>query len=135
MKVKGRNHVYRYVPNYLNNRQLPAEKKAEQIVVLLKIISAQDDDAYHREVMHNTRIYSVEKAQELNEARLNKLIKEKFIGIEGLEIEGHDGPLDFDTFYSEAPPELVRQIITVMRSSEELSTGEQKNFWPESDGL
>lgn len=133
MKVYGRNHVYRYVPNFLNNRQLPP---AEQIVLLLKTITAPEQDLYERDAYTNTRTYSADKAQELNEARLNKMFAEKFIGVEGLEIEGFEGKtLDFDTFYAEAPPEIVNDMLRAIRSGEILTAGEQKNFLPESDGL
>lgn len=133
MKVYSRNHIYRYVPNFLNNRQLPAE---QQIVVNLKVISAPEEDAYQREALTNARTFSADTAQEKNEARLNKLFSEKFVGIEGLDISGFEGkPLDFDTFYSEAPPEIVNEVLRVIRSAEALTAGEQKNFSPESGGL
>lgn len=133
MKVYSRNHIYRYVPNYLNNRQLPAE---EQIVIKLRCIAAPDDDQYNRECYAASRTYSADKAQELNEARLKKLYVEKFCGVEGLDIDGMEGkPLDFDTFYNEAPPELVADIVRAMRSGEALTAGEQKNYVPGSGGL
>jgi len=131
VKINSRNHVYRYTPNYLNNRQL----SQDQIVVKLKVISAPEDDAYQREALHNTRMFAPDKAQELNEARLNKLIKEKFVGVEELEIDGlTDKEIDFDTFYAEAPPEMVNEVLRAIRSTEILTQGEQKNFLPEPDG-
>lgn len=132
MKVNSRSHLYRYVPNYLNNRKLPRE---EQIVVNLNVIATPDDDAYQREALRNTRTFNADKAQELNEARLNTLYSEKFHSVENLEIAGFEGKeITFETFYSEAPPEMVNEILRVMRSTEQLSAGEQKNFLPESDG-
>jgi len=133
MKVKSKSHVYHYLPNFLNNRQLPA---AEQIVVKLKVISTTESDDYQHDVIINNRSFAPDKAQELNEKRFQKLVTEKFVGIEGLEIEGLEGKeLDFDTFYSEAPPEIVGEVLKAIRSAEMLSAGEQKNFVPESDSL
>jgi hypothetical protein len=132
MKVNSRTHIYRYVPNFLNNRQLP---KDEQIVVKLNVISAPEEDVYQREALNNARTYAPDKAQELNEGRLNKLFAEKFLGVEGLEIDGLAGKdLDFAAFYAEAPPEIVNEILRVVRSGEALTAGEQKNFLPGSDG-
>lgn len=131
MKVYSRNHIYRYVPNYLNNRKLPAD---EQIVVKLKSITLPDSDAYQRDVMVNTRSFSPDKAQELNEKRFNAMVQEKFSGIEGLEIDGLEGKeLDFETFYNEAPQDIVNEVLAALKSTEMLTVGEQKNFVPESD--
>lgn len=136
MKVYGKNHLYRYVPNFLNNRKLPKERRAEQIVVRLRVISPPEEDAYQREALNNVRSVAPDKAQELNEARLHKLFAEKFDGVESLEIDGLEGKeIDFDTFYSEAPPDIVNEVLRVLRSSEALTAGEQKNFLPESDGV
>jgi len=135
VKIYNRNHIYRYVPNYKNNRQLPKEQIAEQIVVRLRVISAPDEDACQVEAINNARMYAPDKAQEMNTARMHKLFAEKFDGIEGLEIEGLEGrELDFATFYAEAPPELVNEVLRSIRSGEALSAGEQKNFLPGSDG-
>jgi hypothetical protein len=135
VKVNNRNHIYRYVPNYLDNRRLPIERISEQIVVRLRVIGAPDEDAYQTEALNNARMYAPDKAQELNTARMHKLFTEKFDGVEGLEIEGLEGrEMDFTTFYAEAPPELVNEVLRVLRSGEALSAGEQKNFLPGSDG-
>ncbi len=131
MKVYSRNHTYRYVPNFLNNRKLPKE---EQIVVRLRVISSPEDDAYQREAVNATRKFAPDKAQELNEARFNALVTEKFDGVEGLEIDGMEGKsLDYAAFYAEAPPEIVSEVVRAIRSTELLTLGEQKNFVPESD--
>lgn len=136
MKVTNRNHIHRYVPSYSNNRRLPKERIGEQVVVRLKVITAVEEDDYQRDALNNARQFSKDKAQELNEARLNKLYAEKFDGVENLEIEGLEGKeLDFETFYAEAPPEMVNEILSALRSKEVLTVGEQKNFLPESDGL
>ncbi len=135
MKIPNRNHIHRYVPNYSDNRRLPKDRIAEQIVVRMRVISAREDDEYQREAMENHRTYAPDKAQELNENRLNKLYAEKFDGVENLDIEGLEGKtFDFDTFYTEAPPEMVSEILRALRSKELLTAGEQKNFLPESDG-
>lgn len=136
MKVYGRNHVYRYVPNFLDNRKLPKERIAEQIVVKLKVVSSPENDNYQRESITNSRTFAPDKASELNEARFHKLFNDKFIGVEGLEIEGFEGKeLDFESFYSEAPPDIVTEVSRAILSSEVLTLGEQKNFVPESDGV
>lgn len=136
MKVTSRNHIHHYVPNYLHNRHLTKAEAGEQIVVRLRVITALEEDSYQREALENARTYALDKAQELNEARLTKLFKEKFVGVDNLEIEGFEGKeLDFDTFYAEAPPEIVNEVLRAIRSKEVLTLGEQKNFLPESDGL
>jgi hypothetical protein len=136
MKVTNRSHIHRFVPNYANNRRLPKERKNEQVVVRLRVITALEEDDYQREALNNARSFAPDKAQEMNEKRLNALYTEKFDGVEGLEIEGLEGKeLDFETFYAEAPPEMVNEILRALRSKEVLTVGEQKNFLPESDGL
>ena len=136
MKVTNRKHIHRYVPNYMNNRRLPAEQISEQIVIRLRVITALEEDDFQRSAMDTVRTYAPDKAQELNEARLVKLYSEKFDGIEGLEIEGLEGcSLTYETFYAEAPPEMVNEVLRALRSKEVLTAGEQKNFLPVSDGL
>ena len=135
MKVHNRNHIYRYVPNFLNNRQLTAAQKSDQIVVRLRAIAPPEEDAYQREALNNARQFAPDTAQEKNEARLNKLFAEKFDGVEGLEIDGLEGKVfDFDLFYNEAPGDIVNEVLRVIRSAEALTAGEQKNFLPGSDG-
>jgi hypothetical protein len=142
MKVYGRNHIYPYVPDYLNNRRLPLEKVAEQIVVNLKVITAPEEDAEYRASQETNRSLAPDVAQEKNEARLHKLYKEKYAGVTGLEVINDDGTVkfaaeqlsDFDLFYAEAPQDIVREALRVMRSAEALTVGEQKNFLPESGG-
>lgn len=132
MKVHNRNHVYRYVPDFLNNRRLPKEKAGEQIVVKLKAVSAPEEDSEFRESQNTLRMYAPDKAQEMNESRLNKLYASKYDGVENLEIDGIDSAeMPFDTFYAEAPQDIVREVLRVIRSTEALTAGEQKNFLPE----
>jgi histidinol phosphatase-like PHP family hydrolase len=136
MRVNSRNHIYRYTPDFLNNRRLPKEKIAEQIIVKLRGITSAEEDAEFRESQNTNRMYAPDKAQEINEARMNKLYSEKFVGVEGMEIDGLEGKeLDFETFYAEAPTDIVREVVRVLRSTEALTVGEQKNFLPESGGL
>jgi hypothetical protein len=133
LKVYSRTHIYRYVPDYLNNRQLPKE---EQIVVNLQGITAAEEDADYRDSQNTARTYAPDKAQEINEKRLHKLYAEKFNGVSGLEIEGlEDKELTYELFYEEAPQDIVREVLRVIRSTEQLTAGEQKNFVPESGGL
>lgn len=126
MKVQGKNHIYRYVPNYLNNRKLPA---SEQIVIKLQAIMVPEMDLYQRNMLNNSRTYAPDKAQELNEKCFQALITEKFHGVENLEIEGLEGiELDFDSFYSSAPSDIVKAAVSAVQSAEILSAGEQKHF-------
>ncbi|OHD20430.1 MAG: hypothetical protein A2Y38_26345 [Spirochaetes bacterium GWB1_59_5] len=136
MKVYGRKHIFRYVPNFLDNRRLPKERIADQIVIRLRGVSVPEEDAYQREALNNVRTFAPDKAQEMNEARLHKLFNEKFDGVEGLEIDDLAGKeMDFDTFYAEAPTDIVNEVLRAIRSTEALMAGEQKNFLPESDGV
>jgi len=128
VKIKGKNHIYETLPPFMGNRQLP---KDEQIVIGLKVVSLPEQDAYQREAMAIRSDYALDKAQELVEEKSRDLVRGKFVSIEGLEIEGIDN-LDFDTFYNEAPPELVSWVVRAVMSTTELSLAERKNFLPES---
>ena len=131
MKVRGQQHVYRFVPNYLNNRQLPP---GEQVVIRMRNLTIPEDDSLQREIMLNQRKFSPDKAQELKEKRFVDKMREKFDGVEGLEIEDPTGLDldDFDIFYAHAPREIVNAFIVALRSTETLAEGEEKNFLPES---
>lgn len=130
MKVKSKNHVYECLPPFLNNR---TTKPEEQIVIGLKVCPMPTQDRYQREVLQIRSEYALDKAQELIEEKTLGMVKESFVSIEGLEIEGLDGTLDFDTFYKEAPPELVNWVVRAVMSTTELSLAERKNWLPESD--
>lgn len=126
VKIKSRNHVYETLPPFMNNRQLPPE---EQIVVGLKVVMLPEQDAFQREAMAIRSEYALDKAQELIEEASRNIVREKFVSIEGLQIEGFE-TLDFDTFYKEAPPELVGWVVRAVMSTTELSAAERKNFVP-----
>lgn len=129
MKINGKNHVFECLPPYGNNRKLKPE---DQIVIGLKVVTMPEQDQYQRECLAIRADYAVDKAQELVEAKLKEVIKSKFVFVRGLEIEGVPGELDFDTFYSEAPPEIVAWVIGSCMSSQRLSESERKNFLPVS---
>lgn len=126
MKINSKNHVYATLPPFMNNRQLPKE---EQIVIGLNVVTLPEQDAFQRECMAIRSDYAMDKAQELIEEKSRAIVREKFEYIEGLEIEGFD-KLDFDTFYNEAPPELVSWVVRTVMSTTELSAAERKNFVP-----
>ena len=132
MKVHGKNHVYEYVPDFADNRKLPAE---EQIVIGLSVVPLSEFDDYQRSCLIAGRKFSVDKAQELNEKRFHAMIDGKVHFVRGLELEGHEGKeITFDVLYNEVP-ELAGEIIQAVKSTEQLTAGEQKNFLPESDGV
>ena len=131
MKVRGKNHVYDYVPDYHGNRKLPA---AEQIVINCTVVTVPDMDVYKTAALNASRKFATDKAHELNTKRYQDLLATHFKGVTGLEIEGLEGELTFELFYAEAPPELVNEYIQVVLSAELLTDGEQKNFLPASDG-
>lgn len=130
MKVYSKDHIYPYIPHFGGTRKLPKE---EQLVIGLKVVTLEDFDGYQKICLFNSKKFSVEKATELNEKRYHELIKSKFVFCEGLEIEEHEGEIDFEAIYRHVP-ELAQEILEVVRSSEELTVGEQKNFLPEYDG-
>lgn len=125
MKLNSINHVYRYVPNFLNNRKLPKE---EQIVFGLKVVPMPEQDAYQNQRALNINgNFAPDKAQEKNDRLLKELVKSKLAFIENLEID--DKPVtDIDTAYKEAPPELVAEVFRAVMSTAVLTLGEQKNF-------
>ena len=131
MKVNGKSHVYDYVPDYADNRKLPAE---EQIVFGLTVVPMSEYDGYQKACLLNNKKFSVDKAQDLNQQRFHAIVESKFKFVRGLELEGHNGEITFQTIYDEVP-ELAGEIIQVVMSTEQLTAGEQKNFLPESDGV
>ena len=130
MQVYGKNHVYDYVPEFNGNRKLP---KKEQICIPLHVVSLQEFDNYQRFCLLNSKKMGVDKTQELNEKQFHKMISSKVGTPVNLEILGYSGEITFQTIYEEIP-ELAAELIEVVRSTEALTAGEQKNFWPESDG-
>lgn len=129
MKLKSKNHVYECLPPFMNNRQLPA---ADQIVIGLKVVPMPEQDLYQREVLQVRSEYALDKAQELIEEKTRKLISSKVAFVRGLEIEGLPPEIDFETFYNEAPPEIVNWVSRAVMSTTELSQAERKNWLPES---
>lgn len=132
MKISGRNHIYRALPPYLDNRKLPPE---DQIVIGLTVAMMPEQDLYQREVMMVRSEYALDKAQELIEEKTLALVKKHFVECHGLIIEGinDDGrALTFEEFYNEAPPELVNWVTRAVMSTTELSLAERKNFLPVS---
>jgi hypothetical protein len=129
MKLNSILHVYRYVPNFLDNRKLPA---GEQLVIPLKVTPMPDQDAYNNQKQLNFSMFSPDKAQEENDRILKDLVKSKQAG----EIEGAEFPegkvTDLVEFYKVGAPEIVAEVFRAVMSSTLLSMGEQKNFMPES---
>lgn len=129
MKLNSINHVYPYVPNFLDNRKRPA---VEQLVIPLKVVSLPQQDAYNNQKQLNFSTFAPDKAQEENDRILKELIKSKQAGdIQGAEIEGKL-VTDLLEFYQEGPPEVVAEICRAVMSTTLLTLGEQKNFLPES---
>jgi len=124
MKVHGKSHIYDYIPDYAHNRKLSRD---EQIVLKLKVVPLSEFDGYQRTCLANSKKFSADKSQELNEKRFHELIASKFVSCSGLEIEGHEGEITFETLYNEVP-ELASEVIKAVMSSEVLTEGEQKNF-------
>lgn len=139
MKVKSRNHVYECLPQFLDNRKLPAD---EQVVIGLKVVSQPERDDYQQDLLtirlNSEHNFAEDKAREMidqqSQERSMNLFRSKFCFVKGLEIEGFEGKeLDFDTFYAEAPPELVNWATRTIMSTTELTLAERKNFLPGSD--
>jgi len=125
MKLNSINHIYRYVPNFMNNRKLPA---SEQIVFGLKVVPMPEQDGYqNQKALNYNGNFAPDKAQEENDRLLKELVKSKLDFIEGLEI-GDKQVTDIETFYKEAPPELVADVFRAVMSTAVLTLGEQKNF-------
>ena len=125
MKLNSINHVYRYVPNFMDNRKLPKE---EQIVFGLKVAPMPEQDAYqNQKALNFNGNFAPDKAQEENDRLLKDLVKSKLAFIENLDI---DDKLvtDLETAYREAPPELIAEVFRAVMSTAVLFLGEQKNF-------
>ena len=131
MKVHGKSHIYDYLPDFADNRKLSPQ---EQIVIGLSVVPLSEFDDYQRSCLITSRKFAVDKAQELNEKRFHAMIDAKVHFIRGLELDGYEGQeITFDILYHEVP-ELAGEIIQAVKSTEQLTAGEQKNFLPESDG-
>ena len=156
MNISSVNHVYKAVPPYLNNRELPklmmaeiiaraegdteetwraacaeVEEKCEMIWFGLTGVSMPETDALDRAIAMLYNDHNREKAGELEVQKRLELVKKHVVSINNLQIDGKP-VTDFDEFYRIAPKELVRWLCDAVHSSIALSAAERKNFMPGS---
>jgi hypothetical protein len=133
-KVNGKNHIYSAVPPYLlpdgrNNRNLPAE---EQIVIKTRAFTFLENDAASKNYALLRDEFETEEASKKYEEQLIALMRQKFVGIDNLEIDGIGFCSDFDTFLNEAPSELVFWFCVNIKSTEQMNAFDIKNLPPRS---
>ena len=124
MKVYNNKHVYECIPPYLDNMTLPEDK---QIVIGLMCVTYHESKAYQRDMMEIRADFEPAQAYNKIEERTKVLLKTKFGFIRNLEIEGHEGEIDFDTFIKDAPTELVKWFSMAVMSTEILTLAERKS--------
>lgn len=128
MKVNKNGHVYDCLPPYFDNRILPED---EQFIVGLKAVGIGAIKALHKDIASIYSDYAIDEAHKLKEERTEELIKSKFVYVKGVEIDGHEGEIDYETLCkTDELAEIVSWISRVVMSGEELTKAERKNFLP-----
>ena len=127
MKLRAAKHIYTVLPNWRDNRSLP---KGERIEIDLEGVSQEDMDALElkKAVIAADRARD-EASRQIVEATKD-LVRGKFKGIRGLEIEGVGEIHTFDEFYRHAPRELVDWVTGALFNTFILSEAQAKNFEP-----
>lgn len=161
MNLNSTKHVYQAVPPYLDNREIPARlmtealtrvkqaepdltdqeiwsKAADQVETTCDMIwfgttsvSMPETDALDRAIAALYSDYARDKAGELEAAKRLELVKKHVVSINHLTLDG-EPVTDFDTFYAQAPKDMVRWICDAVHSSIILTHAERKNFMPGS---
>ena len=121
MKFKSHNHVYLCIPPVLGN-----ENSEQPVTVGLRGVSAVDMDNYKAQALEYQLNFGQAKASEMVTAETIKFTADHVASIEGLEIDGQP-VTDFETFYKDAPQELVSWVMTAIHSTQILTDAERKN--------
>lgn len=132
MKLRGSSHIYTVLPAWRNNRDLP---EGERIEIDLQGVSQEDMDALElKKAAISADRARDEAARQMVEATKD-LVRSKFKGIRGLEIEGVGDITTFDAFYKNAPRELVDWVTSAIFNTFILTEAQAKNFAPPADIL
>lgn len=160
MNFNSASYVYQAVPPYMNNRELPSlmmadiikrekvlrpeapaeeiwaaaavevEEKCEMAWFGLTAVSMPETDVLDRAIAALYSDHARDKASELEAAKRIEQIKKHVHSI-NIKIAG-ERVTDFDTFYKQAPKEVVRWVCDAVHSTIVMSHAERKNFMPGS---
>lgn len=129
MKLKGSKHLYTVVPNWPGNRDLPP---GERIEFDLEGVSQADLDALELVKAGHHADKARDEATRLCVESTKEMLRQKFKGVRGLQIEGVGEIRTFDEFYAHAPKELVNWVSTAVFDTFVLLAAEAKNSAPPS---
>ncbi|MCP3177308.1 hypothetical protein MJO47_09375 [Desulfuromonas sp. KJ2020] len=117
MEFHAPDHVFECVPAVCGN-----DKDKDPVVFGLRVITVPENDKLLEEARGMSREAADKKTYEK--------IKEKVTFIRNLVIGGKP-VTDFDEFYKNGPPEMVRWVCAAVYSTQALSLAERKNSLPE----
>jgi hypothetical protein len=126
MKFFGRKHIFEYAPDFLGNRQSKAE---EMFYAELRCVQTPEQDSYQRKITEINSDYGRDVAAQMIEEETFNMVRDHVGKLHNCEIDGVTVE-DWEAFYKDGPPELVRDISRAVLSNERLSRGERKNFLP-----
>ena len=123
MDFNSPDHVFECVPPVLGISKAPKE---EQVIIGLSIVKRPEVDLDHTAEIKARLDHTADKASEMVAEITLARIKDKVAFIRNLTVGGVEIK-DFDTFYKEAPPELVQWVVKAVYSYYALSQAERKN--------
>lgn len=123
--LKSSQHVYTYIPNYLNNR---AAAPQEQFTVECKALTSRDKEDLGLSMMSLNAMHKPAKAQELINAKTYQVIKSKVLKINNLVIEGFGQINTLDELYEHAPSEIFSELCTAIPNASALESGSTERF-------
>jgi len=124
MNVDGFDHVYRVVPDWRGNKELPAD---EQIVFELKAVSqAAADELEIDEARISAKREETTKKFEMIQAARREIVKRHFVAVHNLVVAGKaiDG---WEDFYARGPKVLVGWVSQLVSNEDLLSEHDIKN--------
>lgn len=124
MEFYGKNHVFEYAPAALDNREQSVD---DMMFIGLKCVTMPEQDKFQREMAAVRNDYALDKAQEVIEQKTYEMVKSKVCFIKNCIIDGQLVE-DWDTFYANAPMEIVSEICAAVLRTNKLMEGERKNF-------
>jgi hypothetical protein len=123
MKVKGQNHVYRYLPDFLDNRQ---RKPEEQFYVECKAFTPREKEFFAFAIMNiqKTAKNPAEAAEKVNK-RTFELVNAKISKVVNLEVEKVGKIETFSDMHKHAPAEIIGDVSEAIRVGYKLQLGDQ----------
>jgi hypothetical protein len=143
MEFKGKGHKFKCIPpvlgiksdydNYLINKELAEKNNGEMpeevkpVIITLTGVSQPEMDKQQGKQQEISATYTLnERIEKITEITVD-LVRDHFEGVENLEVGGTQINT-FDSFYKEAPMELVQWVMMAVMSTEILTAAEVKNY-------